>query len=124
MEAKEWRRGRQRNSTAARIIVIVGCSALILRFHQLGCSLLGSGPVVTPILGCNVAILVAIQINCIYLWSLTGGCIWNGAIAFLHPFDVVLQYDGFAMHKKTNATTIWLQARILSPAEWLCELLL
>jgi len=35
-----------------------------------------------------------------------------------------LQYDGFAMHKKTNATTIWLKARILLPAEWLCELLL
>ena len=44
--------------------------------------------------------------------------------SFLHPFDVVLQYDGFAMHKKTNATTIWLQARILLPAEWLRELLL
>ena len=44
--------------------------------------------------------------------------------SFLHPFDVVLQYDGFAMHKKTNATTIWLQARILLPVEWLRELLL
>ena len=44
--------------------------------------------------------------------------------SFLHPFDVVLQYDGFAMHKKTNTTTIWLQARILLPAEWLRELLL
>jgi hypothetical protein len=36
----------------------------------------------------------------------------------------VLQYDGFAMHKKTNATMIWLQARILQPTEWLHELLL
>ena len=38
-------------------------------------SLLGTSPVVTPILGCNMAILVAIRINCIYVWSLIGGCI-------------------------------------------------
>jgi hypothetical protein len=44
--------------------------------------------------------------------------------SFLHPFDVVLQYDGFAMHKKTNTTMIWLQARILLPAEGLRESLL
>jgi hypothetical protein len=34
------------------------------------------------------------------------------------------QYDGFAMHKKTNTTMIWLQARILLPAEGLRESLL
>ena len=61
-------------------------------------SLLGFSPVVTPILGCNMAILVAIWINCIYVWSLIGGCIWNGAIGSCILLDVVLQYGGFAMH--------------------------
>ena len=77
----------------------------------------------TPILGCNMAILVAIRINCIYVWSLTNDCIWNGAIGSCILLNV-LQYDVFAMHVKTNATTIWLQAQILRPAEWLRELLL
>jgi len=61
-------------------------------------SLLGSTSVVTPILGCNMAFLVAIWINCIYVWSLIGGCIWNGAIGSCILLDVVLRYGGFAMH--------------------------
>ena len=61
---------------------------------------LRSNPVVTPILGCNMAFLVAIWINCIYVWSLTGGCIWNGAISSCILLDMVLQYGGFAMHIK------------------------
>jgi hypothetical protein len=40
----------------------------------------------------------------------------------LHPLGVVLQYSGFAMHKKTNATAMWLQAQILRPAKWLSKL--
>ena len=75
----------------------------------------------TPVLRFNMAILVAIRINCIYVWSLTNDCIWNGAIGSCILLNV-LQYDVFAMHVKTNATTIWLQARILRPAEWLREL--
>ena len=63
-------------------------------------SLLGTSPVVTPILGCNMTILVAIQISCIYIWSIIGGCIWNGAIGSCILLDVVLQYHGFAMHRK------------------------
>jgi hypothetical protein len=56
---------------------------------------------------------------------LTGGCIWNGAIGSCILLGVVLQYGHFAMHiKKTNATTIWLQAWILEPAGWLHVLLL
>ena len=53
-------------------------------------SLLGSSLVVTPILGCNMTILVVIQISCIYIWSLTSGCIWNGAIGSCIVLDVVL----------------------------------
>jgi len=34
-------------------------------------ALLGSSPVMTPILGCNMVILVAIWINCIYVWRRT-----------------------------------------------------
>jgi hypothetical protein len=44
-----------------------------------------------------MAILVSIQINCIYAWSLKGGCIWNSAIGSCILLDVVLQYGGFAM---------------------------
>ena len=61
--------------------------------------LLGSSPVVTPILGCNMAILVAIWMKCIYVWSLAFGCIWNGAIGSCILLSVVLQYSGFATHK-------------------------
>ena len=61
-------------------------------------SLLGSNSVVTRILGCNMAILDAIWINCIYVSSLICGCIWNVAIGFCILVDVVLQYGGFAMH--------------------------
>ena len=61
-------------------------------------SQVGSSSVVTPILGCNMAILDAIWINCIYIWSWICGCIWNGAIGFCILVDVVLQYGGFAMH--------------------------
>ena len=53
-----------------------------MNLKHLESTLLGSSPIVTPILGCNMAILVAIRINCIYVWSLTSGYIWNGAIAF------------------------------------------
>jgi hypothetical protein len=63
-------------------------------------TLLGSSPIVTPILGCNMAILVALRIICIYVLSLTNGCIWNGAIVSCILLDVVLQYGGFAMHIK------------------------
>ena len=70
-----------------------------------------------PILGCNMDQLHLCMV--IDRWFHLERC-----NRFLHPFDVVLQYNGFAMHKKSNVTTIWLQARILLPAEWLRELLL
>ena len=63
-------------------------------------SLLGSSSVMMPILGCNMTILVAIQISCIYIWSLIGGFIWNNAIGSCILLDVVLQYGCFAMNIK------------------------
>jgi hypothetical protein len=43
--------------------------------------------------GCNID-----QLH--LLWSLTSGCIWNGAIGSCILLDVVLQNGGFAMHIK------------------------
>jgi len=100
------------------------CTSMFHTYASHCIHLLGSSPVVTPILGCNMAILVAIWINCIYVWSLTGGCIWNGAIAFCILLMWCCNMMVLQCTKKTNATTIWLQARILLPVEWLRELLL